>query len=400
MEHLDLKRILLPEVQEYITSNLEKKVNDLAFQKNPFEGKISWNTLLQQIHAKQKAKNKLPTWYNAANIIFPSTISVEQTSSEQTAKFKSSIIQGETLIDLTGGFGVDDYYFAQRFKKVWHCELNPLLSAIVAHNYKQLGISNIYCHEGDSSSTLHELQQKFDWIYLDPARRDDALQKVFLLEDCTPDIIKNQDNYFQYAEQILMKTSPLLDLNLGVKSLKGVKHIHIVAVKNEVKELLWILEYDYNGSVSVFAHNITEDQVYTFKGDLHDDTNTTYHEPLKYLYEPNAAIMKSGLFNAVGNQYNLKKLATHSHLYTSEALIENFPGRTFIIQEIISNNKQGLQQIKAIKQANITTRNYPDTVATIRKKTKIKEGGDSYLFFTTLNNDERIIIVCKKPDLS
>lgn len=387
--------LLHPAIQQFIQKQLTKNIADIAFQKNPFEQDIEWREILNQIQSKQKAKNKLPSWFEKENIIYPSSLSIEQTSSETTAEFKSKLISGETLIDLTGGFGVDDYYFAKQFKAVVHCEMNTALSEIVEHNSTVMGADNITTYAGDSLHTLQQLDRRFDWIYLDPARRDDSQNKVFLLEDCTPDVVNNLAQYYHYSNNIMMKTSPLLDFHNGIKALQGVKCIHVVALKNEVKELLWILEKDYVGTISIHSHNINGAVVDTFEHQLEDDASSNYGIPATYLYEPNAAIMKSGAFNAVANHYQLDKLAPFSHLYTSDAMVV-FPGRRFTIKAVINYQKSQFSTLKQFKQANITTRNFPETVAELRQKFKLKDGGSTYLFFTTLHNEEKICIVCEK----
>lgn len=390
-----LTTLLRTEIQQFIQKNLTKNIADIAFQKNPFEQDIEWREILNQIQSKQKAKNKLPTWYQHDNIVYPSSLSIEQTSSEITADFKAKLINGNSLIDLTGGFSVDDYYFSKQFTEVVHCEMNIALSEIVAHNSTIMSADNITTYAGDSLHTLQQLDRQFDWIYLDPARRDDSQNKVFLLEDCTPDVVNLLGSYYNYSKNIMMKTSPLLDFHNGIKALQGVKKIHVVAVKNEVKELLWILEKDYTDAISIISHNIIGEQIDTFEHNLEDDFSTDYGVPAAYLYEPNAAIMKSGAFNAIANHYNIQKLAAFSHLYTSETPID-FPGRIFKIIEVISYQKSQFSPIKQFKQANITTRNFPETVAELRQKFKLKDGGSTYLFFTTLANDEKVCIVCEK----
>ena len=175
--------LLNTEIQSFINDNIDNNISKLALQKNPFP-EVEWISILNQIEAKTKAKLKLPTWFSTKNIVYPSKISIEQTSSEKTASYKAKVFTGESLIDLTGGFGVDDYYFAKKIKKVAHCEINPELSQIVKHNFEQLKIKNIICHSGDSIVTLATLDVKWDWIYLDPSRRNDTKGKVFMLQDC------------------------------------------------------------------------------------------------------------------------------------------------------------------------------------------------------------------------
>lgn len=387
--------ILQPSIQEFIEKQIGNSISKLALQKNPFPD-VEWKFILNQIEAKTKAKNKLPTWFNTKNILYPSKISVEQTSSEQTALYKSNIVSGESLIDLTGGFGVDDYYFAKKIKSVAHCEINPELSEIVKHNFQQLKAANIECHAGDSKATLKNLNRKWDWIYIDPSRRNDAKGKVFMLKDCLPNVPENLDFYFENSDAILIKTAPLLDISAGLSELKNVKNIHVIALENEVKELLWELHKDYSGETTIKTANLNKDVIDTFEFILDSkDTFPSYSLPKKYLYEPNSAIMKSGGFDAVAVQFNINKLHKHSHLYTSDSKIE-FPGRIFEIIATFPYNKTEMKSQMSGKQFNITTRNFPETVENIRKKWKIKEGGNQYTFFTTDENNNKIVLICAK----
>jgi 16S rRNA G966 N2-methylase RsmD len=391
---LDLP-LLNPTIQQFIEDKIGISVAKLALQKNPFP-EVEWITILNQIEAKTKAKEKLPTWFKTANIIYPSKVSVEQTSSERTAQYKSGIIEGDSLIDLTGGFGVDDYYFAKKIKTVTHCEINSDLSEIVKHNCKQLGITNIECFAGDSMTTLQSTAVKWDWIYIDPSRRNDAKGKVFMLKDCLPNVPENLDLYFEKSETILIKTAPLLDIAAGLSELKNVKTIHIIALENEVKELLWELHKDYQGDTTIKTANLTKDKTDTFEFELNGDAQeANYSLPKRYLFEPNSAVMKSGGFNEVATNYSLDKLHKHSHLYTSNELID-FPGRVFEIQESIPYAKKELKTHLENSKGNITTRNFPETVDSIRKKWRIKDGGNSYCFFTTDMNNDKIVLICAK----
>ena len=388
-------KITNPEIQEFINANVDKNITKLALQKNPFP-ETEWIAILNQIEAKAKARLKLPTWFAANNIVFPSKISVEQTSSEKTAAHKASLISGGSLIDLTGGFGVDDFYFAQKIKKVVHCEINPELSQIVRHNFQQLKLENISCHSGDSLDILKKLNSKWDWIYIDPSRRNDAKGKVFMLEDCLPNVPKHLDFLLEYSNSILIKTAPLLDISAGLLELKNVKAIHIVALENEVKELLWELHKDHSGNTIIKTVNLAKDKTDTFEFVLGEASeNPKFGLPKKYLYEPNSAIMKSGGFDEVGTFFKLDKLHKHSHLYTNSTLI-SFPGRVFEIENSFPYHKNEMKTHLEKQQFNITTRNFPDSVESIRKKWKIKEGGNRYCFFTTDENDDKIVLICKK----
>lgn len=387
--------LLNPKVQEFIAKNCGETISKLALQKNPFPD-VDWTSILNQIEAKSKAKNKLPTWFSTKNIIYPSKISVEQTSSEITAAYKSELVSGESLIDLTGGFGVDDFYFAKKVKNIFHCELNESLSEIVEHNFKQLNASNIKCFVGDSLDLIKELNANFDWIFIDPSRRNNAKGKVFLLKDCLPNVPENLDFLFQFSKYILIKTAPLLDISAGLSELKNVKTIHIIAVENEVKELLWEINKDYRDSILIKTINFYRNDKQFFEFILGENTGEIQYDlPRKYLYEPNTGIMKSGGFDQVGVFYHLHKFHKHSHLYTNDEIIE-FPGRIFEIQNCISYQKSAIKLFLENKQANITTRNFPESVENIRKKWKIKDGGNQYCFFTTDKNDNKIVLICKK----
>ena len=387
--------ILNSEIQEFINRNIAVKITKLALQKNPFPA-VEWIAILNQIEAKAKAKDKLPSWFTTEKIIYPSKVSIEQTSSEKTALYKSTIVFGSTLIDLTGGFGVDDYYFSKKVKSITHCEINTELSEIVAHNFRELGVVNIDCKAGDSLSTLASINQKWDWIYIDPSRRNDAKGKVFMLKDCLPSVPDNLEYYFKNSDAILVKTAPLLDISAGILELQNVKTIHIVALENDVKELLWELHKDYTGTIEVKTINLLKDKTETFNFNWNTQSHTSnYSLPQRYLYEPNSAIMKSGGFDEVARFYILNKLHKHSHLYTSVTLI-SFPGRIFEIENCIPYRKQELKTYLQNKKANITTRNFPDTVENIRKKWNIKDGGTRYCFFTTDENNNKIVLICNK----
>lgn len=387
--------ILYPKVQEFIQDQLGVSIAKLALQKNPFP-EIDWLTILNQIEAKTKSREKLPTWFSTKAIIYPSKLSIEQTSSERTAEYKSSLIAGNSLIDLTGGFGVDDYYFAKKINKITHCEINTVLSEIVGHNFKQLGVTNIECIAGDSLTTLQSTTEKWDWMYIDPSRRNDTKGKVFMLKDCLPNVPENLDFYFEKSDAILIKTAPLLDIAAGLSELQNVKTIHIVAIENEVKELLWELHKNYLGAIGIKTVNLTKDATNFFDFILNQEsTEANYSLPKRYLFEPNSAIMKSGGFNEISEQYRLDKLHKHSHLYTSNEIID-FPGRVFEIQHAIPYSKKEIKIHLENSKQNITTRNFPETVELIRKKWKIKEGGNSYCFFTTDMNNDKIVLICTK----
>ncbi|WP_179317749.1 class I SAM-dependent methyltransferase [Winogradskyella undariae] len=389
------RSILNIEIQEFINKHIDSNPSELLLKGLPFEN-VDPKLIIEQIEAKKRCQKKLSTWFHSENIYYPNKLNIEQTSSEVTAKYKSSLTTGDTIIDLTGGFGVDAYYFSKQAKEVTHCEINTELSELVAHNFKALNVSNINCVSDNGIETLKRINKPFDWIYIDPSRRDHSKQKVFLLSDCEPNIKTYKNVFLKYSKNVMIKTSPLLDLTATLLDLDNVKEIHIVAVNNEVKELLWILERDFNDNTIVKTINLTKtgNQHFDFKFKDESFSKETYSSPLTYLFEPNAAILKSGGFNSISEILSIDKLHKHSHLYTSDTLVD-FPGRQFKIEKILPYNKKIISK-ERITKANITTRNFPMPVSDIRKKLKIKDGGSIYLFFTTDYEDAKIVLVCSK----
>ena len=389
--------ILNIEIQKFIAENLNANITSLLLKGTHFAD-IETKAIIEQIEAKKRCEKKLPTWFESENMYYPNKLNIEQTSSELTAEYKSSLMNGETIIDLTGGFGVDCYYFSKVFKTVEHCEINKALSKIVTHNYKQLGVQNIKTHAIDGINYLKSSNKNYDWIYIDPSRRHDSKGKVFFLNDCLPNVPEHTHLLFNHAKNILIKTSPLLDFSVGINELKHVKTIHVVAVNNEVKELLWILEAGFNDAVSIKTINLKKDTNDVFNFYLEDEKSatSTYSQPLNYLYEPNSAVLKAGGFDCISKQLKVFKLHKHSHLYTSDALL-NFPGRVFKIEQSILYNKKNIKKL-GIKKANITTRNFPETVEQLRKKFNIKHGGDTYMFFTTNMENDSLMLLTAKAD--
>ena len=386
--------ILHTNVQQFITENLKTDITKLILKGSPFSD-VSIQELANQIVAKQKAEHKLASWFRTQQIYYPSKINIEQTSSEHTANYKSNLVNGASIIDITGGFGIDCFYFSKRFEAVTHCEINAELSTIVAHNFKQLKINNITTFSGDAFDFLRSTKEKFDCIYIDPSRRDAVKGKVFLLQDCIPNVPENIDFLFSKTNQILIKTSPILDITSAINELKFVKEVHVIAIHNEVKELLFLLDKEHSKSIEIKTVNIGKEETKTFHFTYKEDLYSEYSEPLSYLYEPNSAILKSGGFHQITNQLNVSKLQQHSHLYTADILLD-FPGRTFKIEQVLSYDKKKLKKLLPENKANITIRNFPKTVAQIRKETKIKEGGTIFIFFTTNFKNELTVVICRK----
>ncbi|MCF6223136.1 MAG: class I SAM-dependent methyltransferase [Flavobacteriaceae bacterium] len=387
------KALLNINIQNFINKNLNKNPSELILKGVKFQG-VSIQEIVEQIVSKKKCQKKLPTWFTGKSIYYPNKLNIEQTSSEITAKYKSELISGNTTLDLTGGFGVDCFAFAEKFNKITHCEINEELSKIVTHNAKQLNINNITFYLGNGLDLLNN-NKRFDWVYADPSRRDKHKGKVFLLKDCLPNIPINLDLLFKHTDNILLKLSPILDISSTLKELNFVKTIHVIAINNEVKELLFILKKDFKNTIKIKTINIKNNEIEKFESSIDSLKLPTYSLVKKYLYEPNSAILKAGLFNEVSHQLNLDKIHNNSHLYTSNELIK-FQGRRFEILHVTSYNKNKITHLIHTNKANITTRNFPETVAQIRKKTKIKDGGQTFMFFTTNLNNKLIVLICKK----
>lgn len=385
------KAILNTEVQEFINNNLDANLVKIALKGSPFSD-VTVQELISQIESKNKAKEKLPTWFAAENIYYPPKLNLEQTSSEITAQYKANLVAGKSLADITGGFGIDSYYFAKEIEKVYHFEINSELSEIADHNLSQLN-SNVSCIASNGVKYIKE--KFFDIIYIDPSRRHDSKGKVFYLKDCEPNVVENLDYLLQRCKILLIKTSPMLDITVGLQELKNIFEIHIVAVKNEVKEILWLVKKDYYGDVVLKTANLKSKKSEFFEAPLYESGSIEYYTPKKYLYEPNAAIMKSGLFFGLSKQYEVKKIAGNTHLYTSDKKIP-FPGRRFEILNVVSFSKPEVKKYFMGTKANITIRNFPEPVSAIKKRWKIEDGGDKYLFFTTDKDKKKVILECVK----
>jgi len=384
-----------PSVRTFINEHLYSDVRTLALKKTPFSD-VSMQKLLFQIEGKRKAKEKIPSFFQIDDIIYPPTVSMEQCSSEQTASYKATLCGGNQLIDLTGGFGVDTWMFSKKFNEVIYCEKNEELVNIARHNFSILHLQNIVIQHGNGIDFLKHQNRTFDWIYIDPSRRDQHNRKMHSFSDCTPDVVENLDSLFQYGERIILKSSPMLDIEKAISELKQVEAIHIVAVKNEVREVLYLLKKTHQTPIITTAVNICPDktQSFSFSKEKLQNTKVTFSMPLTFLYEPNAAVMKSGAFNLVSEQFNISKLHKNSHLYTSEHYISNFPGKIFKIKEVMA-----YKPVKDLSQVNISVRNFPDTPDKVRKKLNLRDGGNIFLFCTTLINEKPMIIYCEKEDI-
>jgi 16S rRNA G966 N2-methylase RsmD len=382
-------------VQEFINKHLNSNIHELVLKGSPFE-RLDIKELIEQIEAKKKCVLKLKTWFDTPRIYYPNKLNIEQTSSETTARVKSGFIKGESIVDLTGGFGVDSYYFSKQFKTVIHCEVNTELAGIAASNFEVLGANNIKTHAKDGIEFLKSCSDSFDWIYIDPSRRDAQKNKKFLIEDCSPNVISFQDLFFKHANNVFIKMSPMLDISVGLAALKQVKTVYIVAVKNEVKELLFHQEKDFKGNTTIHTLNShpSGDQRFSFEMQAEETADASYNAPKGYLYEPNAALMKSGAFQLISEYFEIDKLDPHTHLYTSDRKLTDFPGKTYAVLNVFPYKKKPLKKSIGGLKANAKTRNFSEKIQVVKSLFKLSDGGDLYLFFTS-SNGKKIVIECR-----
>lgn len=390
------KHILAPEIQTFIRQHIGEDVSRIALKKSPFE-EVSSSELAQQVHGRQKVSHKIPEWLEGDNsLYFPEKLNLEQCSSAKTGQFKASLLATDcTLLDLTGGFGVDSYYFAQQAKKVTHCEINPELSRIVAHNFQELGVTNVQFHRGDGLAILTSSDERYDYIYTDPSRRVKN-QKVFRLEDCEPNIVAHQSLFFSHSDTLLTKLAPLLDITGALAVLPHVKEVYVISIANDCKELLFVQQKSFHGIPTIHAVRLSAEppSSFTFTYQQEKEAAPTWGSPTSFLYDPDVAITKAGAFKSVATAFDLQKLHPHSHLYTSDKLVAAFPGRIFNIQQVIPFSI--FKKNVAISKANVVAKNFPLKVEDIRKKFKIKDGGGDFLYFTTLHDEQLVVIYARR----
>ncbi|MDQ0594074.1 hypothetical protein QFZ37_002443 [Chryseobacterium ginsenosidimutans] len=369
-----VKEVLKEEIQKYINANLHVDLHSLLLKKSPFP-EVSIQEIVQQIKGKQVAQKKFP-FLLKEGIIFPPQLNLEQSSSEKTALYKSEILKGKKFIDLTSGFGIDAYYLSQNFEDVTLVEQNSELLEIVENNWHILGKKATFINQ-KLENFLNKNKETFDVIYLDPARRDQNKNKVFLLEDLSPNIIEIQKKLLSISNKVVIKLSPLIDLKYLISVLPNIVRIEIIAVKNDVKEVVIFLSNENSGQIICNCVNLeNEESNFTFKFGEEENAHAEYSEPEKFIYIPNNSILKAGIFNLISEKFKLKKLHPNSHFYTSNDKLYNFPGRVFEIEVIDA------KQIKKKSQFNIISKNYPLKPEEIKKKYGLKDGGKSYLIFT------------------
>lgn len=389
------------ETLQFINEHVQDDVRLLALQAKKFP-EVDMNTAIVQIAGRQAAADKIPAWHSTEGIVYPRHLSLEQCSSELTARYKASLAKGETLTDLTGGFGIDCAFLSAGFRQATYVERQEELCEIASHNFPLLGLNHItVCHQ-DAVEHLHGMPP-VDCIFIDPARRNEHGGKTVAIADCEPDVSALEEELLSKATRVMIKLSPMLDLTLALKDMKHVAEAHIVSVNNECKELLLIVNNAANAqrpAVPIVCINLTsrETQRFVFTREEEQAAECAYTDRIgKYLYEPNASILKAGAFRSIASRYGLQKLHPNSHLYTSDLPVEGFPGRSFEVESTFSLNKKEIKEALAgIRKANLTVRNFPASVAELRKRINLAEGGDDYLFATTLNDGKKVVIRGRK----
>lgn len=379
-----------PEIWQFIREHQQDDVRALALQAKKYP-QMDMPVVINQIAGRQTACHKIPSWYAAEGIIYPVHLSLEQCSSELTARYKAGLFSGETLVDLTGGFGIDCAFLSAGFGQVTYIERQEALCHIAAHNFNALGLHHITVVNRDSVEALGGLA-RVDCIFIDPARRNEQGGKTVLISDCEPDVEALEELLLRKGRRVMVKLSPMLDLSLALRALKHTAEVHVVSVQNECKELLLILA-PAPKEIVIHCINFVHGHGRTFAFTPQDEADAPVqytHRVGAYLYEPNASILKAGAFRTVASRFGLQKLHPNSHLYTSDVKVENFPGRCFKVDAVGSTGDKAL--LAGLSQANITVRNFPMSVAELRKRTKLKDGGDAYLFATTLNDGRKVLI--------
>ena len=396
----------------FIRQHANDDVRKLALQ-GAKDAEVDLQMALQQIAGRQTARRKLPSWASVDGVVYPPHLNMEQCSSEQTARYKASLTpipspKGEgsdVFVDLTGGFGVDFYWMSQRFKQRVYVEQNESLCTISSHNFEVLGHKcSVCCCD---TATYLTTMPHVDLIYMDPARRNEHGGRAYGIEDCSPNVLKLLPLLMEKASRVMLKLSPMLDWRKAVEDLKYVSEVHIVSVDNECKELLLLLDQERSADLRVVCVN--DDSCFEFfpgQGKIvpeeRNDFSLGEKRPFAigetaFLYEPNASIMKAGCFEEVGQGFPVQQISQNSHLFLSSVEIEDFLGRRFQISSISSMNKQELRTaLKEVERANISVRNFPLSADQLRKKLKLKDGGDVYIFATTMSDGEHRLFICRK----
>ena len=386
---------------DFIREHAEADVRQLALRKtkNP---EVDLMVALEQIAGRQKARTKIPSWAAREGIIFPPHLSMEQCSSEQTAKYKAGVAgKGTLFVDLTAGFGVDTAFIAEGFKRVVSVERQEQLCQIASQNHRLLGLQQIEVICGDGVAYLHQMQHA-DLLFIDPARRDAHGGKTYGISDCEPNVLEIIDEMVEKGDRVMLKLSPMLDWRKAVEDLQTesgnpvfVNEVHIVSVDNECKELLLIVSKEEK-PLHIFCVNNGDVFDYEAGQDRQPIICSQFSAP-SFLYEPNASLMKAGCFGLMTERYPLAQLDVNSHLFVAASEIPDFPGRRFVVENVTSMNKRELKQALAgIRKANIAVRNFPLSVADLRKRLNLQDGGDVFIFATTVANQGHQLVICRK----
>ncbi len=385
------------ETLQFIEENKDKNVHSLALLIHNFPN-VDKKWALQQIIGLQKIEKKVPTFYENRDILYPVRLSLEQSSSEITALHKSKQITGNTLFDLTGGFGIDSYFLSQSFERTIYVERNEELCTIAKHNFKALNNPKIEVINESATTFLEKTEFLADWIFIDPARRSHTGQKVYYLDDLEPNILELESLIFSKTERLMIKLSPMIDIAVLRQQLPQINEIQIVAVNNECKELIAIVDKTVEQPFTVKTFNYAKNRVEKLEYNEEDRVGERYAEQVKsYLYEPNSAILKAKAYDILSTIHKVEKLHKHSHLFTSEECLTGFQGRCFQVEKVYEFNKKGIKALLSdTKQANLSTRNFPLSVEKLKKRLKLKDGGECYLFATTLLNEKTVLIKTRK----
>ena len=378
---------------DFIKEHINDDVSQLALRGSK-EPEVDMGYALNQIAGHQKAKTKIPSWAATDGMVYPPHLAMEQCSSEATARYKARIAgQGQLFVDLTAGFGVDMAFISQGFKRAVHVERQEQLCAISSHNFTLLGLNHIEVVCGDGVAYLHTMSHA-DLIYIDPARRDEHGARTYGMADCTPNVLELLDEMLEKADRLMIKLSPMLDWQKAVADVGLVREVHIVSVDNECKELLLVVSKT-EAPLKVFCVN--NDDIFEYDPQEKAPYTTIIPEPPHFLYEPNASVMKAGCFDWVAQRFGVSQLDKNSHLFVSDTEADSFPGRHFMIEKIVSMNKRELKDaLEGIDRANITVRNFPMSVAEFSKRLRLKDGGDVYIFATTVSSQGHQLFICRK----
>ena len=381
--------------RQFIRENLNADVPTLALKKAPVGTDVS--LALRQIEARQLLRKKVPSWSENEELLFPAHLSIEQCSSEAAAKYKAGLMEGQSFADLTGGLGIDTYFISQHFQQADYVERQAELCDMARHNFAVLN-ADVKVWNETAEDYLHHCGTK-DCIFIDPARRDEHGRKTVSIADCTPDVAALQDLLLEKAGKVMIKLSPMLDISKALEELRHVREVHVVAVANECKELDVVLERGCKEEPQFVCVNLLTEQP-ELRFTMEEERNCSgrlAESVLDYLYEPNPALMKAGCYKLLTTRYDVFKLHKNSNLYTSEQYIPDFPGRVFKVEGWAPYNKKVKQTLLSdVDKASIAVRNFPLSVAELRKALRLADGDETYLFATTLKGEKKVVIRTKK----